>query len=228
MPDQRDYGDETAEGKALKDSPLIVTRGDGIPLPDQAQALRDFKARAGVDVKSEDATRTEPPRYLVTVDIHGDDPGADTLAKLLNCILVDCALDKLPEKGHRRLAGWVDAHIDDFVSQIAERDVALREVRADLEDERNSRIVTERAYKGAVERADCEAAVANALEQRLGDVSARKVALAVAHGDVPPDQYEARRRIEVNGIRDFVAAVRSRLMPRQLGDEPSTTQRRPR
>jgi hypothetical protein len=50
--------------------------------------------------------------------------------------------------------------------------------------------------------------VASALEKRLAEVEARKLALAVAHGDVAPEAYERRRQIAVEGVRSFVAATR--------------------
>lgn len=56
-----------------------------------------------------------------------------------------------------------------------------------------------------------EQIVTKALEARLGEVSTRRLALQVFHGDVAPDQFEARRRIEVDGVRSFVASVRSSI-----------------
>lgn len=103
---------------------------------------------------------------------------------------------------------------------------AIVQILEDEDDEAYSasqRVAELEAYAGELEKRNLElikqarlaeldknkeAKIAAVLEARLGEVTGRKLALQVAHGDVPPEQFEQRRKIEVEGIRNLIAALR--------------------
>lgn len=60
-----------------------------------------------------------------------------------------------------------------------------------------------------------EGRISNALLTRLDDVLAKKLALAVAHGDIPPQQYEQRRQVEMRGVRELITQVRVQAQKEQ-------------
>ena len=96
-------------------------------------------------------------------------------------------------------------HPPEAIEDFREKWNAIAEVNNELvrklETECNMR-------QEAVLEAVKERNVSDALEARLGEVASRKLALAVAHGDVAPELYEGRRRAEIEGVRNLVAALR--------------------
>jgi len=151
----------------------------------------------------------------VTVTIHGP-PNArpDLLGQLLAAILTDSSIVvEAAGDGRVRVHGYVQADVDEFLEHNTRRIAELEELVRDDELALKRLHGLEAALRQELE---VERAVTAALEARLSLVGARSLALAVAHGDIPPDQFEARRKIDVNGVRDFVGAVRTQLQPRQM------------
>lgn len=160
---------------------------------------------------------------FITVKISAQSVGArHRFAELVAHILTGSQMQ--PDRDAIEVFGTMDESTTRFLAQLEQKDGRIRELVAqnhDLADDlalRHEQFADcEGRRQKLVLELEAEQAVCKALESRIADVASRKLALQVAHGDVAPDQYEARRKIEVNGVRDFVGAVRAQLqLPRAM------------
>lgn len=134
------------------------------------------------------------PPVTVRIDGPGEGSGKVALGDLLCHILAEGSRVISPD-GTVRVMGYIDESLFDFVETLREKEEEVGKLKAEVD---------RLELLAAKERR-----VAGALESRLGTVTAQKLALAVAHGDVAPEQFENRRKIEVEGVRNLVAALRT-------------------
>jgi hypothetical protein len=162
----------------------------------------------------EDLAREEecPFNGAVTVAIDGPQgSGKSVLGHLLSAILVDSNLVDLEIDGRVHVVGYVDESVREFVERLAAAEKRVTELKAAVESAHMTiRALSEERHK-AVLAHELEGRVSRVLEGRLGELAARKLALAVAHGDVAPAAYEGRRKMEVAAVREFVATTRNEL-----------------
>jgi len=168
------------------------------------EELREVAAEQEADIRW-------PP---VTVKIDGPQGAGKTrLGKLLSAVLAEATMVDQEGRGDGSVSvmGYVDGPIENFLDQLAKKDAEIDRLGASINDSEDER------HKAVLQAAENEA-VADALEKRLAEVEGRKLALAVAHGDIAPEAYDRRRQIAVEGVRSYVAAARLGFR-RQLGGE---------
>lgn len=145
----------------------------------------------------------ETPRYppvCVTVTC-SNKRGRERLATLIEHVLGPTSSSSPTGDIGIVVQGFIDGPIEEFVDELEKMRARILELEHGLDVEQN-------AKEEAILELMKERRVTEVLESRLGTVASQRIALAVAHGDVPPEQFENRRKIEVEGVRNLVAALR--------------------
>lgn len=183
------------------------------PYVTELRQIADEQRADGAEAQRQDAEARWPP-VSVTIQGPAREP-CERLAQLLIHILGQpCpAIEEIP--GQIRLIGFVDGPIEDFLNQLAEKDAKIEKLGAVIHDLEDLRVTFEARFHEA-------ATIADALESRLAEVEGRKLALAVAHGDVPPENFERRRQVAIEGIRAFVATIRTSNRQRNMARRQDT------